>query len=335
MCPRSLTQEISRAIFVTTFAMTALMCGQAQAQSSQYPTKPIRIVVPFTTGGSADTLARILGQKFNEAWGQQVIVDNRGGAGGTIGMEAAKRMPADGYTFVLISSSQAVSHVLYRNLTYDITKDFTPVSLTVNSPMLIASNPRISTENFRGLMTKIMREPGKLSYASCGVGTSHHLAMEILKFKTGAFIVHVPYRGCSPAVADAAGGQIDIVIATASTLLPFVRSGKLRALAITDIRRAEFAPDVPTVAESGIPSLRNFDVGLWLGFMAPLGTPADIVAKFNAEIRRTVLLPELQQKYNTVGLEPRLGDAKELMTVLDADIRQYKQVVEFAKITPE
>ncbi len=330
---RTLSNLIRAAIAA---ALIAMLLGGAQAQTAAgYPAKPIRILVPFTTAGTADTLARLIGQQLTEAWGQQVIVENRGGAGGTIGMDAAKRMPADGYNFVLISNSQAVSHVLYPKLGYDITKDFVPVDLIASSPMIIAAHPRVAAKNLRELIAGMHREPGKLSYGSCGVGTAHHLAMEMLKFQTRSFVVHLPYRGCGPAVVDAVSGQSDLVVASSPAVLPHVRQGKLRALAVTNSKRTPSAPDIPTVAESGMPELKAFDVDNWYGFMAPLGTPRDIVAKFDAEVRRIMAVPEVLQKLSGAGIDARLGGAQDLMAALDADIRQFKQGVAFANIKPE
>jgi tripartite-type tricarboxylate transporter receptor subunit TctC len=315
-------------------ALAALaLCGHAMAQQAAWPNRPVRILVPFTTGGSADALARLMGEKLSVSWGQQVLVENRGGAGGTIGMVAAQRLPADGHNFVLISNSHASSHVLYPKLTYDLTKDFAPVSITVNSPMVIVSSQKLALTGIADLVARAKRDPGKLSYGSCGVGTTHHLAMEILKYQADVSVAHIPYRGCSLATADLMGGQLDLAIVTLSSVNSLMRQGKLRAVAVPDKRRALSAPEVPTVAEGGVAALRNFDVGLWLGFMAPLGTPAEFLTRFDAESRKAIMLPDMQPKLDAAGLEPRFGDGKELMEVIEADIRQFRQIVDYAKIT--
>jgi tripartite-type tricarboxylate transporter receptor subunit TctC len=318
---------------LSALALTLAACA-AHAQTA-YPSRPIRILVPFTAAGTADTLARVLGQKLTKAWGQQVVVENRGGAGGTIGMDAAKRMPPDGYNFVLISNSQAVSHVIYPKLGYDVTRDFVPIDLIASSPMIIAAHPRVAAKNIGELLAQAKREPGKLSYGSCGVGTAHHFAMEMLKFQTQAAIVHIPYRGCGPAVVDTIAGQADLVIGSSPAVLPHVHQGKLRALAVTNGRRTPSASEIPTIAESGVAALKAFDVDNWYGFMAPLGLPADIVARFDGEVRRIMAVPEVLQRLGGAGIDARLGGPAELTAALDADIRQFRQVAEFANIKPE
>jgi tripartite-type tricarboxylate transporter receptor subunit TctC len=329
-------KSFKRRVGMFTGAVLALLACGAQAQSAAgFPNKPIRILVPFTASGTADTLARVLGQKITETWGQQVIVENRAGAGGTIGMEAARRLAGDGYNYVLVSNSQAVSHVLYSKISYDVTKDFVPINLIASSPMIVAVHPRVAAKNIAELMAQVKREPGKLSYGSCGVGTAHHLAMEMVKFQTQSFIVHIPYRGCGPAVVDALAGQADLVVGSSPAVLPHVRQGKLRALAVTNGRRTPSASEIPTIAESGVPALKGFDVDNWYGFMAPLGTPKDVLAKFDGEVQRLMGQADVLQRLSGAGIDPRLGGAAELISALDADIKQFRKVVDFAGIKAE
>lgn len=307
----------------------------AWAQKSDYPAKPIHILVPFTPGGTADVLARAIGQQLTASWGQQIVVENRGGAGGTIGMDAAKRQPADGYNLVLISNSQAVSQVIYPKLNHDMTKDFTPVMLIGSSAMIITAHPRLGIEDFPALVKQVREQPGRLTYASCGNGTAHHLAMEKIKFEAKLAIVHIPYRGCGPAVIDAVGGQVDLLIASAPPVLPHVQSGKLRGLAVTNDRRSGSAPQIATVAQSGVPALKGFAVDNWYGLMAPLGTPAPIVARLDAEISRIMRTPAMTERLAAAGIETRLGNGTELMDALRADIATFKAVADFAKISPQ
>ena len=309
--------------------------GFSQSVIDSYATKPMHILVPFPPGGTADVLARVIGQKITEATGQTVIVENRAGAGGTIGMEAARRSPADGYNFVLISNTQAGSQVLYPKLPHDITKDFTPISLIASSPMMIAANPALGIKTLSEVLTRAERDPGKLSYASCGVGTAHHLAMEKIKFDTRINMVHVSYRGCAPAVADALAGHINLVIASSPLILPQVASGKFVALAVTNNKRSTLASDVPTVGESGVPALKSFSMDNWYGFMAPLGTPTEAIKKLDAEVRKIMANPAVIQRLALVGIEPKAGNAEQLMMMLKSDLAQFKSVVDYARITVE
>lgn len=320
----------------TLVAVTALVfSAQVRAQTEAYPSKPIRVMVPFSTGGAADTLARVVGQNLSPQLGQQIVVENRPGAGGTIGMDAAKRMPADGYGYVLISNSQAVSEAIYPKLSYDLQNDFIPMSVIADSPMVIAANPSVGLKTLQDMIAYARKNPGKLSYGSCGVGTAHHLAMEIIKFQTKVDIVHAPYRGCSPATLDAVGGQIQIVIGSAPAVLPHVKQGKLVALAVTNPKRSASMPEVPTIAESGVPELAKSAIGNWYGFMAPRGTPKDRLELMNAAVKQQLAKEEVRSLLNAAGIEIELADAAALTTLLRSDIAQFNQVVKAAQIKAE
>lgn len=312
-------------------ALAAPLAASAQA----YPTKPVRIIVPFTAGGAADTLARLIGQKLTETWGQQVIVENRGGAGGTLGMDAAKKLPADGYTFVLISNSQAVSQVLYPRLSYDLVKDFAPVNVLASSPMMLAVHPRVPVNSFAEFTQYVKARPGQLSYGSCGVGTAPHLAMEMFKFQTQSFVVHIPYRGCAPATVDAVGGQLDAVLATAPAVLPHARQGKLKMLAVTNPARTPSAPDVPTMRETGVAGLKTYAVDNWYGFVAATGTPKEAIEKLDAEVKKIMLQKDIVQRLAASGIDPTPGTAQDLARLIDDDMKQFAQVIKFANIRPE
>ena len=312
-----------------------LLPGLVQAQGDTYPAKPIRVMVPFNTGGAADTLARVIGVPLGQRFGQQFVVENRPGAGGTIGMEAGKRLPADGYGLILISNSQAVSEAIYPKLSYDLRKDFMPINVIADSPMVIAANPGIGVKTMPELVAYARKNPGKLSYGSCGVGTAHHLAMEIVKVEAKVDIVHAPYRGCAPATLDTVGGQIQVVVGSAPAVLPHIKAGKLVALAVTNPKRSRSLPDVPTIAESGVPELAKSAIGNWYGFMAPAGVPKERIALMDAAIREEIAKPEVGEKLSAAGIEVEVADAAALDRLLRGDIAQFTEVVTAGNIRPE
>ena len=310
---------------------TLAWAGNSMAQSG-FPNRPIRIIVPYTAGGSADFMARLIGQRLTDAWGQQVLVENRGGAGGNLGMEAAQKSPADGYTLVMVNNSQAINESLYSKLPFDLKKDFAPVMMVASSPMVLAVHPRVTANTVAEFDALVRAQPGKFSYGSCGVGTPMHLAGELYKFLTRSFIVHVPYRGCSPATLDTIGGQLDAVFATTATVLPHIRAGKLKAIALTTARRTAAAPEIPTFRESGIAALKSYEVDNWYGLMAPAGAPRETLARLESEIRRILALPDVKARMEAIGIEPYVTGPDELMSLLRADIDKFQKVVKFANI---
>jgi len=310
----------------------ALACGAWAQGAASYPSKPIRIIVPYTAGGSADFMARMVGQKLTEAWKEQVLVENRGGAGGNLGFEVAAKAPNDGYTLVVVNNSQAINESVYAHLPFELKKDFAPLMMLASSPMLLAVHPRVPASNAAEFTALMQSQPGKFSYGSCGVGTPMHLAGELYKFLTHTYIVHVPYRGCSPATLDTIGGQVDAVFATTATALPHVRAGKLKAIALTTAKRTPAAPEIPTFRESGVAALKDYEVDNWYGLMAPAGTPKDIIAKLDGQIRKIVEAPEARQRMAAVGIDPALSTPEELMRQLLADIDKFGKVVKFAGI---
>lgn len=315
-------------------ALVACATG-ALAQSVDFPSRPVRILAPFAAGGTGDTVARLLAPKLTEAWGQQIVIENRPGAGGVIGMEAARSMPADGYSYVIISNSTASSEAIYPRLNYDLRRDFMPINIVASSPMLIAVNAKFDATNMQQFSAVVQRAPDKFSYGSCGVGSAYHLAMELLKHEAKLPIQHIPYKGCAPAIVEAISGQIEAVIGPPSAIMPHVRSGKLRALAVTFDRRAASAPSVPTIAESAGLRLAGFSVDNWYGFMAPVGSPKDIAAKFEREVNRILAVPSMGESLAQAGIDVRLGNATAFTEAYLADLRQFKRVVEAANIKPE
>ncbi|MBL8378086.1 MAG: tripartite tricarboxylate transporter substrate binding protein [Burkholderiales bacterium] len=313
--------------------LALLAAGGAAAQG--WPSKPVRIIVPYTAGGAADFTARLIAQRAAETWGQQVLVENRGGAGGNLGMEATAKSPADGYTLVMVNNSQAINESLYTRLPFELLRDFAPVMIVSASPMVLAVNPRVTAGSLAEFAALVRTQPGRLSYGSCGVGTPMHLAGELYKFLTGGFIVHVPYRGCAPATLDTIGGQLDAVFATTATLLPHVRAGKLKALGITTAKRTPAAPEIPTFRESGVAALKDYEVDNWYGLMAPAGAPREVLSRIEAEVRRIVALPDSRTRMAGVGIDAQLAGPEELMSLLRADIEKFARVVKFANIKGE
>ena len=314
-----------------------LMSAQALAQTAApaWPAKPVKIVVTFTAGGAADFTARLIGDKLGELWKQQVIVENRIGAGGNIGVEAVYRSAPDGYTLLTASSAQAFNVALYTKLPFDLFRDFAPIALVTSTPMALAVHPSVKETDLRQFVAKLRANPGKVSYATCGVATAHHFAFELFKFQTKTFALHIPYRGCAPAVIDTVGGQIDTVIASLATVLPHQKAGKLRVLALTTKNRSPSAPEIPTFRESGLPDLKDYDANIYYGFMAPAGTPREVLAKIEADIRRVMAMPEVVQRITSGGLEPFLTTGVEMGQLMKADADNVKKVVDFAGIKPE
>jgi tripartite-type tricarboxylate transporter receptor subunit TctC len=284
-----------RTILALCFALLAAPAAFAQ---QSYPQKPIRLVVPFPAGGIADLFARIIGGRFSESWGQPVVVENRAGAGGNIGADIVAKAPADGYTLLMGSiGTQAVNVSLFSNMPYDPAKDFTAVALVVEAESLLALHPSVAANTPAELIALARAQPGKLTYGSAGVGTTSHLAGELFKSMAGVDVTHVPYKGNVPAITDLLAGQTSMVFATMPTVLPHVKAGKLKGIAVLGTNRSPAAPEVPTMAEA----LPGFEVNNWIGVFGPAGLPAAITAKLNAEIFSLMRAPEVQQRLITEG----------------------------------
>ena len=307
----------------------ALALFSAAALAQDWPVKPVRFLVPYPPGGGTDVIARILQQRMTEGLGQTIVIENRGGAGGAVGTEAAARAAPDGYTFLFTLSSHTINPLLYK-LNYDVERDFVPVSLIVSVPQLIAANPGSPIKSMQELVAAAKAAPGKLSFASVGNGTPSHIAGELLKLKTGIDIQHVPYKGGGPAVTDTIAGQVPLLFVTAPAALSHVKAGKLRALAVTTIKRSPGAPDVPTVAEAL--NLPDYEVDSWYALFAPAKTPQPIVARMQKEVARVVQLPEIRQKLIEQGGDPVGGSAEELDRVVKAELKKWTEVIQAAKI---
>ncbi|MBI3067606.1 MAG: tripartite tricarboxylate transporter substrate binding protein [Betaproteobacteria bacterium] len=304
----------------------AWLSGAAGAAQVQYPTKPIRLIVPFPPGGTTDVVARVIAQKLTENWSQQVVVDNRPGAGGIIGTELAAKAPADGYTLLLGSiTTHAVNPSLYKKLPFDPLRDFAPVSLAVSTPQVLVVHPSVAAKSVKELIALAKAKPGQLNYASAGTGTSPHLTFELFKSMAGVNLVHVPYKGTGPAITDLIGGQVQTMITGVVALYPHIKAGKLRALGATSAKRVAALPDVPTIAESGVP---GFDVASWFGVFAPAGTPKPIVTRVNAEIVKILAAPDLRQKLTAQGADPATNTPEQFAAYVKSELARWGKVVQ-------
>ena len=295
---------------------------------SPYPSKPIRLVVPFPAGGTTDSLARAVAQKLSEAWGQQVIVDNRPGAGGNIGSDIVAKAAPDGYTLVMGTvGTHAINPSLYRKMPYDHVKDFAPVILVAGVPNVLVVNPSLPVHTVRELIDYAKANPGKLNFASSGNGTSIHLSGELFKTMAGVQMTHVPYKGSAPALTDLMGGQVQLMFDNLPSSLQLIQAGKLRAIAVTSTARAAALPDVPTIAESGLP---GFEASSWFGVLAPAGTPREIVTKLNATIAAWLATPDAKDKLLSQGAIAAGGTPEAFARHIDAETAKWAKVVKMS-----
>ncbi len=311
----------------------ALAVASPAAFAQTYPTKPVRLMVPFPPGGSTDIVARIVAQQVSERLGQQMVIENRGGAGGTIGTALVAKAPADGYTLVLgTTSTHVVAPAVYPKLDYDPIKDFAPVSLLAVTPYLLVVHPNVKAGTLKEFIEVARAQPGKLNYASAGTGSTTHIAMEMLKLASTTFMLHIPYNGNGPAGTAVIAGQVEALFGSLPAVLPHAKSGKVRALAVGTPVRSPALPDVPTVAESGYP---GFDASLWLAIMAPANTPAAIIDRLNKEIVAVIKAPESAAALAKAGAEPLSSTPAELTAMIREGIPKYVKVVQTAGIKPE
>lgn len=312
-------------IFTSTIA--CMLCAYLiPVNAQEYPTKPVRLIVPFPPGGTTDIVGRLVAQHLTEAWKQQVIVDNRPGAGGIIGTELAAKSTPDGHTALLGSiTTHAVNPALYTKLNFDPVKDFSPVSLVVSSPQLLAVHPSVEARSVKELLALAKSRPGKLNYASAGAGTSPHLTFELFKSMAGINIVHVPYKGTGPAINDLLGGQVQMMITGVVALMPHIKSGRLRGLGVTSAKRVPALPDLPTIIESGI---AGFDVSSWFGVFQPGAVPKPIVRKMNLEIRRMLENEDIRQRLTSLGADPAEQNTPEQFAAyVKSEMARWSKVV--------
>jgi len=318
----------SRAFPALLGALLAAGAGAAAAQA--YPVKPLRLIVPFAPGGPNDLLGRLVGQKLTEAWGQSVVIENRGGAGGTVGLDVAAKAAPDGYTLAMGgTSNMAVAPSLYAKLPYDSLRDFTAVTNVARVPYAVAVNPGVPAKSIRELTVLAKTRPGYLSYGSSGTGSISSLAAEIYQSMTGTNIVHVPYKGTAPALTEVMAGQVDMMFADLALIVPFAKAGKLRAVAVTDSRRAKIAPDLPTIAESG---LKGYEVSPWFGVVGPAGIPREVVTKLSSGIVAALKSPDVAARLDQLGYEPVGDGAEAFAATIRVDIAKYARVIKAAGI---
>lgn len=304
--------------------------SRAADAAQDYPNRPIRLVVPSAPGGGTDIIARLIAQQLGDAWGQTVVVDNRGGGGGTVGIALVAKAAPDGHSMLLGSVGHLTfTPVVRSGLSYDPQKDLAPISLAANQPFLIAVHPSVAVKSVKELIALAKSRPGQLKYGSGGSGSASHLGIALLEMQAGAAMLHVPYKGSNPALIAVMGGEIEMALAGLATILPHAKSGKVRAIAVTGAKRAQVAPEIPTVAESGVPGYA-FDV--WYGLVYTGGTPRAIIAKANAEIVKSLKSPELNRLFITAGLEPLTSTPEEFAARIAQEIANWRKVVKAANI---
>ena len=315
-----------RSIFVVACALAVAAGGVPEITAAQsYPSKPIRLVVPFPPGGSLDVVARAIGQKLSEAWGQPVVIDNRPGAGGNIGADLVAKSAPDGYTILEGAlSTHAVNVSLYGKMPYDPVKDFAPITLVAITPNVLVVNPAFPVNSVPELIAYAKAHPGKLSFGSGSNGSAGHLAGELFKSEAGVDMVHVPYKGGAPALQALLAGDTQLMFDNLANSTPQLKAGKLKALAVTTAKRSALAPELPTLAETGLP---GFDIYTWWGFMAPAGTPKEIVAKWNAEVARILGTPEMKQFFAQQGAEPAPTTPEQFAALIKSEIPKYAKIV--------
>jgi tripartite-type tricarboxylate transporter receptor subunit TctC len=320
-----------RSLIHSALAVAALSAlGLPALAQDKWPSKPITYIVPFPAGGTTDILGRLIGQKLGPVLGTTIVIDNRGGAGGGIGSELASRAPADGYTLVGGTvSSHAINVSLYPKLGYDPVKSFSPVVLIGSNPVVLVVGANSPYKTLQDVLAAAKAKPKTISSASAGSGTSQHLSLELLGFKSGTQFIHVPYKGSGPAIQDVIGGQVDMMFDTTVVAGPHIQSGKVRALAVTSAKRLESLPNVPTVAESGVP---GFEVTSWQGIFVPAGTPKPIIDKLHEEILKIIAQPEMQERLKGLGMQPTPLTTGEVTAFQKAEVEKWAQVIKAANV---
>ena len=319
---------LCRALLVTAAlsGASAIYAPAASAQSAaQYPDKPVKIIVPFPPGGAADTFARLAGQKLSEAWGnKQVIIDNRPGAGGIIGTEATAKSPADGYTFLMVTIGHAVNPYMYSKLPYDTRADLTPVAVVANVPSLVVTGPGSPHKSLKDLLSAAKAKANDIQFASSGIGSTSHVGAALMESLAGIDMLHVPYKGAAPALQDVMGGRVPVSVDIITSSIQLVKADKLRALAVTSAKRSPLLPEVPTVAEAGIP---GYEFVAWYMLIAPAKTPVAIVDKVNADLRKIATLPDFRKRIEDIGGEALSMSVKESNDYLNNEFTRWAKVV--------
>jgi len=310
----------------------ALVMAAGAAAAQTYPTKAVRLVVPFLAGGSTDIVGRTVAQKLSEMWGQQAFVDNRPGGGTTIGTEMVAKAAPDGYTLLVTPAPFTINPSLLTKLPYDALTDFTPITLINTTPLVMVVNPGVPAKNVKELIALAKAKPGKLNFGSSGTGGSNHLAGELFDAMAGVKMVHIPYKGNAGALTDIVGGHLDVVYNGITSAVALIRGGKLRALAVTSLQRSAALPDVPTLNESG---LKGFEAVAWNGLSAPAKTPRDVIMKINADVIKIVNSPELKERLKADGSDPVGNSPEQYAAFLRNEIAKWAKVIKFAGVKPE
>jgi tripartite-type tricarboxylate transporter receptor subunit TctC len=319
-----IVRRLAGLILFALAAVTATLC-----LADDYPSHPVRIIIGFGAGASADTPARLLAQKFSDALGQQFIVENKPGAGSNVAAEYVARAPNDGYTIFMATAAQTNYAGMTIHPTYDVVKDFAPILRVAAVPTILVANPSLGVSNLKELIALAKEKPGQIFYASSGVGTTTHVAAELINIVAGIKLVHVPYPGSAQALTDVVTGRVQLWIAPASAVVQQIAEGKLKAIAVTTAQRASIAPDVPTIAESGLP---GYDLGLWFGLLAPAGTPAPIVAKLNTIANAALKSPDVIEPLHKIGMEIIGGGADDFARYIEAEVKKSTEVAIAANI---
>ena len=317
----------ARFLFFALILASGSVCAQAD-----YPTRPVKVIVPSPPGGGTDILARVLAQHFSKTFGQAFVVENKPGAGNMIGIESVARSPADGYTLLVVPSTLVLNSVLFKKVPYDPVRDFTPITLAATAPNVLIVNPALPVKSLAEFIALAKAKPGALSYGTPGIGTSPHLSMELLKSMASIDLQHVPYRGTAAAVTDVIGGQIAATFANALTAKPQVDSGRVRALAVSGPTRVEAFPTVPPVAEAGVP---GYEAMQWYGIVAPAGTPAPIIARLHAEAAKALKSDEMKEKLAIDGAQPVGSTSAEFAALIRRELDKWTRVVRTAGIAPQ
>ena len=309
-------------------ALCAALAAGALAQG--YPAKPVKVVVPYPPGGPTDIVARVVSQKLTEQTGQQFLVENRPGAGGNIGAEVVAKAPADGYTLLVATTAHAINPSLFKSLTYQLLKDFGPISQLTSGPLVIVVNPALPAKNVAELIALAKAKPGELSFASSGNGQSTHLSAELFNAMAGVKMNHVPYKGSAPALTDVMGGQAALMFDTMLSAMPFVKTGKLKALAVTSAQRSPAAPELPTIAESGLP---GYEVVAWNGLLAPAGTPKAVIDRLSEELAKAMAVAQVREKFSVQGFAASWDTPEQFGSFLRSEVAKWTKTVKASGAT--
>ena len=319
-----------RAALIALAIAMAAATGDATAQA--WPTKPVKLVVPYPPGGPTDIVARVIGQRLQAQTGQPFLVENRSGAGGNTGAEAVARSAPDGYTLLVATTAHAINPSLFKTLSYSFSRDFAPISQLTSGPLVVVVHPALPVKSIGELIALAKADPGKLNFASSGNGQSTHLSAELFNATAGTQIKHIPYKGSAPALADTMAGQTQLMFDTMLSAMPQVRAGKLRALAVTSARRSPAAPEIPTVAESGLP---GYEAIAWNGLLAPTGTPREVLARISAELRTAIEQPEVRERFEAQGFAAAWNTPEAFAAFINAEIEKWGRVVKVSGATVE